>query len=198
MLQDYEIIFGCTKALACALKHRDTHTQLHSQRVVFLAQEIGKAYGLSDANIEILRVAAYFHDIGKIGIPDYILLKPEELNAEEWKIMKKHSEIGADIIKNLNREDSKIIEEAILHHHEHFDGSGYPHQLSQNEIPLFSKILGIADSYDAMTETRPYHKKKTHEETLAVLKKEKGKKSDPEILDLFLNIIDEIKHNLNE
>ncbi len=194
---DYETLCKCSSALVCALKHRDAHTQMHSDRVVSLAEEIGTACQLPKNDTEILKVAACFHDIGKIGIPDDILLKPSKHDADEWEVMKTHSEIGEDIVKRLELEHGSIVARAVRHHHEYFNGAGYPDRLLGEQIPLFARIISISDSYDAMTSTRPYHKAKTHQQTTDILKQEKGVKFDPDILNSFLSIIENSKNRVS-
>lgn len=178
------------KSLICALKHRDLHTQLHSQRVILLAEKIGKACGLSTPELGILRVSAYLHDIGKIGVPDHILFKPSKLNPEEWEIMKSHSEKGEDIARFLGLEHCDAIARAVRQHHEYYNGSGYPDQIAGEKISIFARIISIADAYDAIKESRPYHKERNHQQTMKILYSEKGGKFDPYLFDKFVRIIE--------
>ncbi len=179
-----------TKALMVSLGYRDMVTQLHSKRVLGLSEEIGAQYGLSEKDLGILRIAATFHDIGKIGTPDRVLLKRSRLDDAEWRIMKQHSEAGEIIMSATGIASVVSIAQAIRHHHEHYDGQGYPDGLSGKEISILSRIISIADSYDAMAMTRPYHRNKTHSEIMAILLKEAGEKHDPELMRLFCELIE--------
>lgn len=182
--------FGYSKALSVALCYRDQLTQLHSERVQNIAEAIGEACGLSGSELNALKIAASFHDIGKLGIPDSILLKPARFDEEEWKVMKRHSEIGAAIIAATELEGSEQAAFAILHHHEHFDGSGYPDGLTGEDIPIASRIISLADSYDAMAMTRSYHRPKTHVEIMLTMEKESGGKHDPDLMHIFTGIVE--------
>ncbi len=155
--QIYNSLLKYTKALSVALGYRDLLTRLHSERVRGLSAAIGKSCGLSRKEFNTLNIAASFHDIGKIGIPDHILLKPSKLDEDEWQIMKQHSEIGEKIILSIDLEGAPQAARLIRHHHEHYDGRGYPDKLSGEDIPICSRIISIADSYDAMAVTRSYH-----------------------------------------
>ena len=190
-----ENLCACVEALVCALKYRDEHTQMHSQRVIGLSEEIGVACSLLETEISLLKISACFHDVGKIGIADKILLKTTAFSSEEWEVMKSHSEIGEKIVKKLlaGNGNGDVIAKAVRHHHEHFDGSGYPDQLSQDQIPLFSRIISVADSYDAMTDTRPYHKCKSHIQVMEVIVSEAGSKLDPYVVSKFELIIRDSK-----
>jgi len=189
----YITLYKYTKALSVALGYRDPLTQLHSERVLGLSEAIGVGCGLSNKELGILKIAASFHDIGKIGIPDYILLKPSQLDEAEWEKMKQHSELGERIMVATELEGSQQASLAIRHHHEHYNGQGYPDSLSGEEISIYSRIIGIADSYDAMAVTRSYHRARTHLEIMAILHKETGKKHDPELMRIFCEIIESHK-----
>lgn len=189
-LLDSNNLCVCTQALVRALWHRDIYTHLHSERVTNLSELLGKACDLEEHEIDLLKISACFHDLGKVGTPDEILLKPGKLNEEEWEAIKLHSENGEDIVKRLHLDNNELIAKAIRHHHEHFQGSGYPDQLSGEDIPLFSRIISVADSYDAMSMTRSYHKARSHKEVMKILLEEKGKKSDPYIFNKFEQIIE--------
>ena len=197
-LLNYADLYNRTSALVRALKHRDLYTHLHSDRVVCISEEIGFMLKLSDHEINLLKISACLHDVGKIGIPDNILLKPGKHTQFEWEIMKSHSELGEDIVMHLELETKTVIAQAIRHHHEYFNGTGYPDGLSGNEIPLFSRIISVADSYDAMTSTRPHHAAKTHQQALDVMDQEKGIKSDPSIFSIFQALIENSENRVNE
>ncbi len=186
-------LYTYTKALSVALGFRDPITRLHSERVRGLCEALGVGCGLSKEELGILRIAASFHDIGKIGTPDYILLKPSQLDEAEWERMKRHAEIGEKIMAATELEGAKQASLVIRHHHENYNGLGYPDRLSGEEIPICSRIIAIADSYDAMAVTRSYNPAKTHLEIMAILHKETGEKHDPEALRIFCRIIESSK-----
>jgi response regulator RpfG family c-di-GMP phosphodiesterase len=186
----YRVLFKYTKALSAALGHRDTLTRLHSERVRGLATEIGIGCGLAASELGILNIGASFHDIGKIGIPDHILLKPEKLNDAEWAVMRQHSAIGEEILLATEIEGSQQASLVIRHHHEHYDGSGYPDALAGEQISILARIVSVADSYDAMAVTRAYHRAKKHDEIMAMMHEESGLKHDPELLRIFCTIIE--------
>jgi HD-GYP domain-containing protein (c-di-GMP phosphodiesterase class II) len=190
----FNALYTYTKALSVALGYRDLLTRLHSERVQGLSVAIGKALELPNNQIDALKIAASFHDIGKIGIPDHILLKPGQFDEAEWEAMKQHSEIGEKIIAATELEGSQQAALVIRHHHEHYDGQGYPDKLAGKDIPICSRIISIADSYDAMAVTRSYHHARTHPEIMAILQTETGTKHDPELMHIFGKIIESSKY----
>jgi len=191
--QIFDALLKYTKALSVALGYRDLLTRLHSERVRGLSEQIGGYCGLSNNEINALNIAASFHDIGKIGIPDHILLKPSQFDEAEWETMKQHSEIGEKIMGSTELEGSQLAALLIRHHHEHYNGMGYPDKLSGETIPICSRIISIADSYDAMAVTRTYHRARTHLEIMAILHEETGCKLDPELMRVFCEIIESSK-----
>jgi response regulator RpfG family c-di-GMP phosphodiesterase len=186
----FNALYMYTKALSVALGYRDLLTRLHSERVQGLSREIGVHFGLSRNELNALHIAASFHDIGKIGIPDHILLKPAQFDEAEWETMKQHSEIGEKIMAATELEGSHQAALLIRHHHEHYNGQGYPDKLSGANIPICARIISIADSYDAMAVTRSYHNARTHPEIMAILHEETGAKHDPELMSYFSEIIE--------
>jgi HD-GYP domain-containing protein (c-di-GMP phosphodiesterase class II) len=178
------------RTLAVALGQRDRHTRLHSDRVVQLSAELGIQISLSEQELELLSLSAQFHDLGKIGIPDKVLHKPAPFELSEWECMKEHALIGERIILAIDGEDTSEVAQAVRHHHEHFDGSGYPDSLTGSTIPLYSRIISLADSYDAMVETRAYHKSRSHREVMDILNQESGIKHDPDLLHAFTAAIE--------
>ena len=185
----FEAMFRYTQGLSVALGYRDLMTRLHSERVHGISELIGSHYEGEDLDMNALSIGAWFHDIGKIGIPDAILLKPDIFDAAEWEVMKRHSEIGEDIMLSTGLEESWRAALAIRHHHEHYDGGGYPDGLSGKAIPICSRIISIADSYDALAVVRSYHGARNHEEIMAMLNDERGKKYDPELMEIFSSIM---------
>jgi len=176
-------------SLITALCERDPYTRGHCDRVCGLALELANALSLHEKDLEALRIASQLHDIGKIGIRDDILLKPGKLTLNEWEQIKAHSIYGERIIKDTFLSNKDRVALIVRHHHEAFDGSGYPDGLAGNEIPLCSRILLIVDAYDAITTRRSYHDALTHSEAMAILAKEVGTKLDPEIFVVFSKVI---------
>jgi HD-GYP domain-containing protein (c-di-GMP phosphodiesterase class II) len=177
-------------SLTVALGTRDHHTRLHSDRVVRIANELGIHIELTGHELDMLALGAQFHDLGKIGIPDSVLRKPAPFEPEEWDCMRQHAIIGEQMILAVNGEKSGEIARVVRHHHEHFNGSGYPDGLSGTKIPLYSRIISLADSYDAMTATRPYHAGRKHGAVMDILCSESGIKHDPDLLHAFCAVIE--------
>lgn len=186
----FKALYTYTKALSVALGYRDLLTRLHSERVCALSEAIGVAYGLSKQDLAILKIAASFHDIGKIGIPDHILLKTSHFDETEWEEIRKHPEIGERIMAATELDGSQKASRVIRHHHEYYNGSGYPDKLAGKDIPVCSRIIAIADNYDAMAVTRSYHQARTHAEIMAIMREETGEKHDPELMQIFCEIIE--------
>jgi HD-GYP domain-containing protein (c-di-GMP phosphodiesterase class II) len=186
----YGALARYTKALAVALGYRDLYTRIHSERVLGLCEAMAVPADLPARERGILRIAATFHDVGKIGIPDQILLKPGRLDESEAAAMQKHAELGASIVLATELEGAADVARAIRHHHEHFDGGGYPDRLAGEDIPVCSRIIGIADSYDAMALARSYHRAKGHAEIMEILREETGGKHDPRLMRIFCEIIE--------
>jgi len=166
---------------------RSQETEEHSNRIAHLSKKIGKHLNLTEESLNDLQLLAMLHDIGKVGIDDRILNKAGPLNEEEWEIMKKHPEIGYRIAMSTMELES--VAEYILHHHERWDGSGYPRGLKGESIPLLSRILAVVDAFDAMTEGRVYRQKKTKEAALEEIKQNAGTQFDPNIAEIFLHIM---------
>jgi len=187
---DYTSLTHNTRALSVALGYRDRMTQLHSKRVLGLSQQLGHRIDLDARALECLAVAATFHDIGKIGVPDQILLKPGRLDADELSVMQQHSATGEKIIAATGIPGCRDVATIIRHHHEHIDGSGYPDGLAGEAIPIAARIISITDSYDAMAVTRSYHAARSHGEIMVILEEERGIKHDPWLLDSFAQLIE--------
>jgi len=178
------------RSLTVALGERDHHTRLHSERVVRLAAELGCHIDLSEKELAVLSLGAQFHDIGKIGIPDSVLGKPAPFEAQEWECMKQHPMIGERIILAIGANGSSDVARIVRHHHENFDGSGYPDGLKGTDIPLFSRIISLTDNYDAMAASRPYHTSRHHQAVMDIMVSEGGIKHDPDLLHAFSAIIE--------
>ncbi len=180
--------FDTIKTLVMTLEAKDPYNHGHTERVTKYALEIGKALGLSSDEIKNLRFAALVHDIGKLSIPDFILNKPDKLSSAERLIIELHPIKGGEIIGLLGF--LKPIVPLVRHHHERYDGKGYPDKLVKDNIPIMARILACADSFDAMTSDRPYRfRRMTLNEALIELKKHCGSQFDPKIVKLFISII---------
>jgi putative two-component system response regulator len=172
--------------LGLAAEYKDNETGLHVIRMSHFARILGLAAGMSEAAADDLLHAAPMHDVGKIGIPDRILQKPGPLDPDEWKIMQSHATIGAEIIGQHDSGMLGLARNIALSHHEKWDGSGYPHGLAGEQIPLEGRICAVADVFDALTSVRPYKKAWTEEEAIDFLVKQKGRHFDPALVDLFI------------
>ncbi|KSV17975.1 diguanylate cyclase [Dehalococcoides mccartyi] len=174
-------------ALAATVDAKDHYTYGHSRKVSEYAVALAEILKLPEEKVENIRAAGLLHDIGKIGVPDHILTKPSALDDEEWEPIKTHPELGVEILKRII--DLVNCLPAILHHHEHFDGSGYPFGLKGENIPLEARILSIADAYDAVTSPRPYRTQLHTEQAIAELKRCAGSQFDPALVDIFCRVI---------
>lgn len=180
---------GTVMSLERTLYEKHSETEEHTQRIKELSVKLGKKINLSEDKLSELELLGALHDIGKIGIPDYILMKPGKLTDEEWEIMKRHTEIGYRIAK-ATLELSHVSDE-ILSHHERFDGTGYPQGLKGNEIPILSRIINVVDSFDVMTHKRVYKDAADIDYAIKELKRCSGTQFDPVIVDEFVNLLDE-------
>ncbi len=183
--------------LARAAEYKDEDTGAHVQRMSHYSSAIARRMSLDDEFVENILWAAPMHDIGKIGIPDRVLQKPGKLDADEWEIMRQHTAIGAEILKDASADFIKLAADIAISHHEKWDGSGYPQGLKGSDIPLAGRIVALADVFDALTSERPYKAPFPLEKALAIIKEGQGQHFDPQIADAFLGIEDEIKAELN-
>lgn len=174
-------------AIAKAIEAKDTYTSGHSDRVAMISVEIAKRLGWEEERIRDLNYMALMHDIGKIGVPDEILNKPMPLQDDEWEILKKHSTVGGDILKNIRTIQNLYY--GALYHHERYDGKGYPNGLAGENIPVEARIIAIADTYDAMTSNRAYRDRLPEDKVLEELEKAKGTQVDAELVDVFLQML---------
>jgi len=182
----YENLFSTLYAFVEAIEARDPYTKQHSASVSGFAMSIAKKSGCSQEEIAKLNISGNLHDIGKIGIPDSILLKPGQLTDDEYKIIKKHPVIGSNIIGHLGMWTDE--QDIIRHHHERFDGKGYPDNLKGEDIPFLARILSVADVYDALTTDRSYRQKMSGKVAVEIIKENSGSQFDPNIVDIFLDI----------
>lgn len=180
------------RRLGRAAEFRDNETGLHIIRMSKFSQLIALKAGMSEEQAELILNASPMHDIGKIGIPDGILLKPGKLDAKEWKIMQTHAAIGADILSGHDSELMAMAKEIAISHHEKWDGSGYPNGLAGKDIPLVGRIVAISDVFDALTSERPYKKAWPVEEAIEEIKRGAGKHFDPDLVKVFLQVLPDI------
>jgi putative two-component system response regulator len=178
--------------LGRAAEYKDNETGLHVIRMSHYAQVLALAAGWSKVDAEELLAAAPMHDIGKIGIPDHILLKPGPLSPEEWDVMRSHPRIGADIIGEHRSTVLRLAREIALSHHEKWDGSGYPQGLAGDAIPMSARIVSIADVFDALTTARPYKRAWTVEAAIEQVQKDAGKHFDPKLVELFMSVLPQL------
>lgn len=179
--------------LAVAAELRDDSTGEHSYRVGRMASLLAREYGCDDDTIFMIDIAARLHDIGKIGIPDGILLKPAPLNAAERDVMKTHTTIGAEVLAKSNIAHMQMAEEIARHHHEWWDGTGYPGSQSRTGIPLAARISALADVFDALTHARPYKSAWTVDSALTEILSLRGRQFDPELTDMFLALVSRLR-----
>lgn len=192
ILQDLsELFYKTIKSIAFALDAKDKYTHGHSMRVTLYSLALAKALKLPDDLLEEIETAGLLHDIGKIAIPDKILLKPGKLSPEEYEVIKTHPELGEKLVNGI--EKLKLISNWLKSHHERYDGKGYPEGLVGEQIPISSRIIAIADTYDAMTSDRAYRNALPHEVAIAEIQKFAGSQFDPNLATIFVNIQEEIK-----
>ncbi|MCD6136907.1 two-component system response regulator [Candidatus Bipolaricaulota bacterium] len=178
--------------LSRAAEYKDEDTGAHILRMSHYSAAVARKLGLSEGEVEAILYAAPMHDIGKIGIPDHVLLKPGKLDQDEWVIMKQHTTIGGCILERSSAEFIKLGETIALTHHEKWDGSGYPKGLEGKEIPICGRITAIADVFDALTSKRPYKEPFSVEKSFSIIKEGRGTHFDPQVVDAFFSITDAI------
>jgi len=178
--------------LARAAEFRDPETGAHIQRMAHCSRLVARQIGLSAGDQEILLRAAPLHDVGKLGTPDHILLKPGRLTPQEWEVMKQHACIGYEILRESASPVIQAGAEIAWTHHEKYDGSGYPRGLCGDAIPLFGRIVAIADVFDALTSARPYKRPWSIEEAVSYMREQAGRHFDPRLLDTFLQALPEV------
>jgi putative two-component system response regulator len=188
---------GMLYSLARMVEQRDRHTAGHCERLAFSGVALGVAMELDSASLLLLYVGGYLHDIGKVGIPDRVLFKPDKLTGPEWEIMRAHPVRGEEIcapLKSLRR-----VLPLIRHHHERWDGTGYPDRLRGTEIPLLARVLQVVDIYDALTHPRPYKQAYTSTHALEILQQETSRGwRDPQITSLFIRVHEQMLTKIAE
>ena len=191
-----EMSLQLMQMLSTTIEAKDEYTKGHSHRVAEYSVLIARELGWNEKELSNLKNAAHLHDIGKIAIPDTILNKPSKLSEEEFSIIKEHTTIGANILKNISLIDH--VQEIVRNHHERYDGNGYPDGLKGKEIPLHARIVMVADSYDAMSSQRIYRNQLPPEKIIQELENNKGTQFDPEITDIFLKLLKEDRVHIKE
>ncbi len=188
----YKTRLKVIRRLCRAAEFRDNETGMHIMRMSHYSTLLAQSIGMNKKECEVILNASPLHDIGKIGIPDRILLKPGKLSSDEWEIMKTHTHIGEKVLEGDNCEFLDTARTIALTHHEKWDGSGYPNGLAGEDIPLMGRIVAVADVFDALTSERPYKKAWHVDDAFALLEKEKGKHFEPALVDCFLGVMPEL------
>ncbi|MFG0331356.1 MAG: HD domain-containing phosphohydrolase [Phycisphaerales bacterium] len=187
LYEDVQLMFlGTLEALSSAIDAKDRYTCGHSERVALLSRDLAHAIGLGDEVVERVHISGLVHDVGKIGVPEAVLCKPGRLTDAEFDLVKKHPEIGARILKDIPHFDDIIP--GVMFHHEKYDGRGYPHGLAGEDIPLFGRIIAIADSFDAMSSTRTYRAARPRTEVIEEIARCAGSHFDPDFAKLFIEL----------
>ncbi|EGJ49314.1 HD-GYP domain-containing protein [Desulfocurvibacter africanus] len=187
------LIHQLAESLGNAVDAKDPHTLAHSEEVAVVTQTLALSMGLPPASADLIHVAGHLHDLGKIGVPDAVLRKPGKLAPDEWLLIKAHPSIGADILRPLDCLRDSGIMEMVLHHHERFDGQGYPHGLRGQSIPLGARIITLADSLSAMLQARPYRPPLEFDEAASEIERCSGSQFDPEVVKAFMGNKDKVR-----
>ena len=182
----HSMFLGTLHALSITIDAKDSYTQGHSERVALISKQLAKAAGLDDPTVERIYLSALVHDVGKIGVPEAVLTKPGKLTNEEYGLVKKHPETGARILEGIRQMQDLIP--GVMHHHESWDGRGYPDGLAGHDIPLFGRIIGLADAFDAMSSDRTYRNAMPMNKVLDEVRRCSGTQFDPELVEIFLTL----------
>ena len=190
--QIYRAHLDTIRRLTIAAEFKDHDTGLHIERIGLYARVLAEAVGMSPGQVDTVRHAAPLHDVGKLGIPDHVLLKPGKLNEHEWAIMRSHTTLGADLLADSESDVIRMGQVIARSHHERWDGSGYPDELSGADIPLEARICAVVDYFDALTMDRPYRRAVETDIVLDMMRKESGAHFDPRILEAFFDHLPDI------
>ena len=182
-----QVDFDAVAALVAAVEVKDRETQGHNHRVAELCVQIGRELGMTSTELRSLARSGLLHDVGKLGIPDAILHKHGPLDQTEWVVMKTHPEIGLKILQRCGHFKRELL--AVLYHHERIDGSGYPHGLAGDAIPIEARVVAVADTYDVLISDRPYRSARTVEEARAIVESEAGTHLDPRLVATLLKVV---------
>ncbi len=180
------VLHQFSESLGNAVDAKDSHTRQHSEEVAQVAHTLALGMGLSTGHADVIHVAGHLHDIGKIGIPDAILFKQKKLSTKEFEIIKKHSAIGASIVSPVSELTTTGITAIILHHHERYDGTGYPAGLKGEDIPIGARVVAVADSLSAMLQDRPYNRAMSFAEASQEIARMSGSQFDPAVVRSFI------------
>ena len=184
-----QLYLGSVRSLAISLEAKDSYTRGHSERVAGFAARLAERLGLAKADVDLVQLAGLLHDIGKIGVREEVLNKPGRLTPEEFDHVKQHPALGAQILEPI-AEDPRLIT-AVLHHHENWNGTGYPHGLAQEAIPLLAQILKVTDVYEALTSNRPYRPARSPAEAHRIMEEEMGTGLPPQVTTAFFALLEE-------
>lgn len=185
-----------SESLGYAIDAKDPYTWCHSEEVARISQDLALAMDFSESRADIVHIAGHLHDIGKIGVPDSILRKRGPLSDADWRMVQKHPAMGADIVRPVKALEEMGVVEMILHHHERFDGKGYPHGLRGEEIPIESRIIAVADSLSAILHNRPYRNALPFEKAAREIIRCSGSQFDPNIVKVFKKNLPEIRRTV--
>jgi len=191
--KSYQAHLDTMRRLAIAAEYKDEGTAEHILRMSYYSAILAKGMGLSPGEVELIKNTSPMHDVGKIGIPDGVLLKPGQLDEKEWEVMKQHTVIGSRILSGSTSELLQMGEIIAMSHHEKWDGSGYPEGLEGEAIPLYGRIVTVADVFDALTTVRPYKKRLTNEDAYEIIKNGSGTHFDPKVVEVFFASVKEIE-----
>ena len=187
LYSDQQAMFlGTLRGLTAAIDAKDRYTRGHSERVAYMAMKLGEAIGMDSESVERLHIAGLIHDVGKIGVPEAVLCKPGRLTDEEFELIKLHPEIGHRILRDIPQLVDMLP--GVLHHHERWDGKGYPLGLKGEDIPMFARLIAIADSFDAMSSTRTYRSALPRERVLTEIERCGGTQFDPQLSRYFVEL----------
>ncbi len=187
LYDDMQAMFmGTLHALTSAIDAKDSYTHGHSERVALISRQLAEATGLDEHTCDRVYIAGLVHDIGKIGVPESVLCKPGKLTDEEFALIKMHPEIGGRILQDIRQMEDLLP--GVLYHHERWDGRGYPHKLAGHDIPLFGRLIGLADAFDAMSSDRTYRRAMQIDDVLEEVRRCAGAQFDPELAELFVSL----------
>jgi putative nucleotidyltransferase with HDIG domain len=186
------VLHEFAESLGAAVDAKDHHTRQHSEEVAVVAHALALRMGVAPARADIIHVAAHLHDVGKIGVPDAVLRKPGALSVAEWRMIRRHPVMGAEIVRPVRALRECGVLEMILHHHERFDGRGYPQGLAGQAIPLGARIIAVADSLSAMLQKRPYRSEKSFAQAGVEIVRNAGTQFDPMVVQAFCDTQDSI------
>ena len=192
-----KIVHEMSESFGRAIDAKDPFTKNHSDEVAVISQAVALAMGFTPLMADVIHIAGHLHDIGKIGVPDSVLTKPDPLTDDEWRLIKKHPAMGAAILAPVEAMANMNVPELVLCHHERFDGKGYPRRLSGNSIPLGARIIALADSLSAMLQKRPYRDKIAFDLACREIERCAGTQFDPHVVAAFFTVKDYIKETLS-